>query len=248
MISRIARPLLRTQLRQSTRAIKASVRPYSSGTSGQSSDTLWALTSVGIFVPTTAYIIYSWTDKAPAAPAKKPEYEVPAAPPIETTEVTGQVSKKNLDALKAKEANFKKESKGEDVDQDALSENQKGTLARDDGSDDAKLASTRAKATDEDDGEQKKGTKELREADKATDKDDAKLDEQRTKAQSKSHPDDTHISEKTDETKSVGGKHDVLSKAERRAEGEANLAKEKKLDKESDDYIEKESWADEQVE
>lgn len=246
MISRLARPL-RTQLRTTSRQLRQSSRPYSSGSSSGGSDLPWLATGIAIFVPTTAYIIYSWKFEAPPAPKKKEAYEVPALPPIDATEVTANVSKKAVDALEGKEAAFKKESdSAEDPDKDAVAQNEKSIEARDDGADDKKNAATHAAAVDEDSGHQKQAIKELRKEDKAEDGD---LKEQRTKAQAKDHPDDTHTTEKTSETVPAKDKpgQDVEPKKQRDEEAEERLQKEKKLDKESDDYVEKESWADEQV-
>lgn len=172
---------------------------------------------------------------------------MPALPPIDATEVTANVSKKAVDALEGKEAAFKKESdSAEDPDKDAVAQNEKSIEARDDGADDKKNAATHAAAVDEDSGHQKQAIKELRKEDKAEDGD---LKEQRTKAQAKDHPDDTHTTEKTSETVPAKDKpgQDVEPKKQRDEEAEERLQKEKKLDKESDDYVEKESWADEQV-
>lgn len=267
MISRLARPL-RTQVRQGLvqRQLRQnSRRQYSSGSSSSGgSDFPWAITGLAIFVIPTTYIVYSW--KKPAKPApKKKEYEVPALPPIDSTEVTADVSSEAVQSLKQKEADFKKQSKDEqNPDEGALEKNQPDLVWKDDGARDKEIAGKRAAATDEDDGHQKQGIKELRDQDLV---DDDRLKGKKTdggasgdapsKAKGEGFHDAPHgVSQKTSHT--VPAKEhspeehkpgqDVEPKAERDAEAEKRLAKEKKLDKESDDYIEKESWADEQVE
>ncbi|KAG5362332.1 hypothetical protein CJU90_5034 [Yarrowia sp. C11] len=247
MISRLARPL-RTQLRQSSRQFQR--RQYSSGSSSKGgSDLPWAATGLAIFVIPTAYILNAWKNPSKPAPKKKEEYEVPALPPIDATSVTAEVPTADVEALKKKVAAFKKEGdKDVNFDQGALAENQADLKWKDDGSRDKEIAGKRALATDEDDGHQKQGIKELRDQDLI---DDDRLKGKKT--QGGDYHDAPHgTSQKTSETVPAkehhkGGAQDVLPKAEREADAEKRLAKEKKLDKESDDYIEKESWADEQV-
>ncbi|KAG5363585.1 hypothetical protein CJU89_2763 [Yarrowia sp. B02] len=253
MISRLARPL-RTQLAQGSRQLqRQTARQYSSGSTKKSSDLPWAATGLLLFVVPTVYIVQSW--KKPAKPApKKEEYEVPALPPIDSTEVSAKVPSADVAALKAKEAAFHKEGDSDkNFDQGALSENQPDLKWKDDGSRDKEIAGKRALATDEDDGHQKQGIKELRDQDLI---DDDRLKGTKTdggapsKAQGEPHADAPHPTQKTSETvpaKEHKGAQDVEPKAERDAQAEARLAKEKKLDKESDNYVEKEPWADEQV-
>lgn len=275
MISRLARPLrtqvrLQRQLRQSSRRLYSS-KPGSSSSSG-GGDFPWAITGLALFVIPSTYIVYSWKKPAKPAPKKKDDYEVPALPPIDSTEVTAKVPSGALDSLKEKEANFKKQSKDDqDPDEGALAKNQPDLKWKDDGSRDKEIAGKRAEATDEDDGHQKQGIKELRDQDLV---DDDRLKGKKTdggpsggdsnssgapsKAKGERFQDAPHgVSQKTSQTvpakehspeehKPSGGQ-DVESKGERDAEAEKRLAKEKKLDKESDDYVEKESWADEQV-
>ncbi|RDW39289.1 hypothetical protein B0I73DRAFT_132277 [Yarrowia lipolytica] len=269
MISRLARPL-RTQLRQGSRQLQR--RQYSSGSSSKGgSDLPWAATGLALFVIPTAYVVNSWTNPPKPAPKKKEEYEMPALPPIDATEVTAKVPSADVDAIKEKEENFSKEkeeaakkggNEGKDFDEAVLAKNQPDLKWKDDGTRDAEIADKRAKATDEDDGHQKEGIKELRDQDLI---DDDRLKGKKTDGGPPSKPegekfqDAPHgVSEKTSETvpakehspeehKPEKGAQDVEPKAERDAEAEKRLAKEKKLDKESDDYVEKESWADEQV-
>lgn len=263
MISRLARPL-RTQVRQGLvhRQLRQNVsrRQYSSKSSSGGSDFPWAITGLALFVIPSTWIVYSWKKPAKPAAKKKDDYEVPALPPIDSTEVTADVSSDAVKSLKEKEANFKKQSKDDqDPDEGALQKNQPDLVWKDDGSRDKEIAGKRAEATDEDDGHQKQGIKELRDQDLI---DDDRLKGTKTdggapsKAQGERFQDAPHgVSQKTSQT--VPAKEhspeehkpgqDVEPKAERDAEAEKRLAKEKKLDKASDDYVEKESWADEQV-